>query len=553
MYTAFFGLNEKPFAITPDPRYLFMSERHGEGLAHLVYGVTESGGFIQLTGEVGTGKTTLVRTLLSQMPTEVNVALVLNPQVTALEFLSSICDELGVPLPQDQSSSKAIVDALNRHLLETHANGRRTILLVDEAQNLSEGVLEQVRLLTNLETAKQKLLQIILIGQEELRDLLAQNNLRQLAQRVTGRYHLQPLSRDETVKYIEHRLRVAGALTEIFEPAAKRAVYQLSGGIPRLVNVICDRALLGAYSSESRVVTKRIVRRAAREITGDELQRSSWPVPTALAASLVIAALAAWFFMVERPTSVVPVVSTPAASSGLVAKELALSAPTDTTPLYVPDATAQAAPPTPRLTNMLHDSPVTLENAMRELFDLWQIDYQPGSRTACQQAAALGLSCMFNRGTWNVLKRLNHPAILTLIDEDGDNHYPVVTTINGDNADLLINGTRVTLPIAEVEKLWFGQHLLLWQPPNGLLSTLQPGTQGENVAWLRSSLATLDESYATKSDAPDVFDADLERALKEFQRRNRLQVDGVAGPMTLILINSLLADENTPLLSAAAQ
>ena len=230
MYLSFFGLNDKPFAITPDPRYLFMSERHGEGLAHLVYGVTESGGFIQLTGEVGTGKTTLVRTLLGQLPDEVDVALILNPQLNALEFLLAICEELGVTLPADTGSSKALVDALNRHLLAAHAGGRRTILLVDEAQNLAAEVLEQVRLLTNLETAKQKLLQIILIGQPELRDLLAQNRLRQLAQRVTGRYHLEPLSKDEALHYIEHRMKVAGALTDVFDAAAKRAVYR----VPRL-------------------------------------------------------------------------------------------------------------------------------------------------------------------------------------------------------------------------------------------------------------------------------------------------------------------------------
>ena len=230
MYTSFFGLNEKPFTITPDPRYLFMSERHGEGLAHLVYGVTESGGFIQLTGEVGTGKTTLVRTLLGQIPAEVDIALILNPQLTALEFLLAICEELGVPIPSIKNSSKAMVDALNRHLLEAHSRGRRVILLIDEAQNLSEGVLEQLRLLTNLETARQKLLQIILIAQPELREKLSQESLRQLAQRITGRYHLEPLSRDEASKYIDHRLRVAGALTEIFTPAAKQEVYRISGG-----------------------------------------------------------------------------------------------------------------------------------------------------------------------------------------------------------------------------------------------------------------------------------------------------------------------------------
>ena len=203
MYTSFFGLNEKPFAITPDPRYLFLSERHGEALAHLVYGVTESGGFIQLTGEVGTGKTTLVRSLLlNKMPENADVAVVLNPQLSVVEFLATICEELHIDVPHNKGSVKALTDALNRHLLKAHAEGRRTILVVDEAQNLAPAVLEQVRLLTNLETAKQKLLQIILIGQEELRDLLARNDLRQLAQRITARYHLEPLSRDETASYI---------------------------------------------------------------------------------------------------------------------------------------------------------------------------------------------------------------------------------------------------------------------------------------------------------------------------------------------------------------
>ena len=238
MYTDFFGLHEKPFSITPDPRYLFLSERHGEALAHLVYGVTESGGFIQLTGEVGTGKTTLVRTLLlNRMPENADVAVVLNPQLSVLEFLATICEELHIDVPHNKGSIKAQTDALNRHLLKAHAEGRRTILVVDEAQNLSPAVLEQVRLLTNLETAKQKLLQIILIGQPELRELLDRTDLRQLAQRITARYHLEPLSSAESAQYIEHRLKVAGALGEVFDTGARKEVFRLSKGVPRLINV----------------------------------------------------------------------------------------------------------------------------------------------------------------------------------------------------------------------------------------------------------------------------------------------------------------------------
>jgi len=227
MYLSFFGLSEKPFAITPDPRYLYLSERHAEALAHLLYGINESGGFIQLTGEVGTGKTTVVRTLLSRVPHHADVAVILNPRVTPVEFLLTICEELGLPIEaKDRDSVKQMVDALNRRLLSAHAEGRRIIVIVDEAQNLSAETLEQVRLLTNLETPTQKLLQIILIGQPELRDLLDRDDLRQLAQRITGRYHLKPLSREETQGYVRHRLRVAGATGEIFTPGALRELYR---------------------------------------------------------------------------------------------------------------------------------------------------------------------------------------------------------------------------------------------------------------------------------------------------------------------------------------
>src|SRR6202158_2211257 len=269
MYLSFFGLNEKPFAITPDPRYLYLSERHAEALAHLLYGINESGGFIQLTGEVGTGKTTVVRTLLSRVPHHADVAVILNPRVTPVEFLLTICEELGLAIAEaDRNSVKQMVDALNRRLLNAHAEGRRIIVLVDEAQNLSFDVLEQVRLLTNLETPTQKLLQIILIGQPELRELLDRTDLRQLAQRITGRYHLKPLSREETQGYVRHRLRVAGATGEIFTPAALRELHRLSSGIPRVINVCCDRALLGAYTQEQRQLGPALVRRAAGEVYG---------------------------------------------------------------------------------------------------------------------------------------------------------------------------------------------------------------------------------------------------------------------------------------------
>lgn len=294
MYISYFGLKTPPFSISPDPRYLYMSDRHRVGLAHLVYGVQQHGGFVQLTGEVGTGKTTLCRCLLEQLPPAVDVALILNPRVTVFEFLASVCDELRIGRPAGTAGIAMLVDALHRYLLDAHARGRRTVLIVDEAQQLSWTVLEQVRLLTNLETSTQKLLHIILIGQPELSTLLAQRKMRQLSQRVTARYHLVPLRRAQTNAYIQHRLRVAGGDTGLFTAAAIRAVHRRSGGVPRMINVLCDRALLAAYARGTRRVTTATVRLAARDIQGNvrrrgETLRFAW---RAGVAGLGISALA---------------------------------------------------------------------------------------------------------------------------------------------------------------------------------------------------------------------------------------------------------------------
>lgn len=555
MYTRFFGLNEKPFAITPDPRYLFMSERHGEGLAHLIYGVTEGGGFIQLTGEVGTGKTTLVRSLLGQLPTEVDLALILNPQVTALEFLLSICEELGVELPANKDSTKALVDALNRHLLQAHARGRRTILLVDEAQNLAEDVLEQVRLLTNLETAKQKLLQIILIGQPELRELLAKNSLRQLAQRVTGRYHLEPLSQQEASQYIDHRLKVAGALSAVFDASAKKAVYRLSGGIPRIMNVICDRALLGAYSAETRTVNRAIVKRAATEVSGvTPASLWRWLLPASAVAALVVAAIMVPPLLSRSDNSNAETVVTRQSVTMTPAETVAAPEP------LVQQATgdieqpaAVAAAPAPVLDELLRNYSGSVDTAMHTLFTLWGLNFTTGAGTGCAQAEAHGLSCLFQRGSWNVVQQLDRPAMLTLTDTRGTSHQPVLTAIDGDVAELALGQDRVRVPVAELSEYWFGEFMLLWRPPNGETVALRPGSSGANVLWLRESLAAIDDDLITSGTPANVFDASLEQALMEFQRRNRLKVDGLAGQQTQILINSLLADENTPKLSGRRQ
>jgi general secretion pathway protein A len=544
MYTSFFGLNEKPFTITPDPRYLFMSERHGEGLAHLVYGITESGGFIQLTGEVGTGKTTLVRTLLGQIPAEVDIALILNPQLTAIEFLTAICEELGIALPEDKGSTKALVDALNHHLLDAHARGRRTILLIDEAQNLAEDVLEQLRLLTNLETAKQKLLQIILIAQPELREKLAQNNLRQLAQRVTGRYHLEPLSRDEADKYIDHRLRVAGALTEIFDPRARREVFRLSGGVPRVMNVICDRALLGAYSRESRTVNKRLVRRAANEVSGQPLPPvfMKFAVPIISVIGLMVLGAAMWAMFDREPDAAMSAIPAPVTTG-----------PAEAASVTNEDPQPESINAQPGLEAQLGElnSGQGADTGIAALLSLWGIDYDPAAGSACAQAGSQGFSCYFQRGSWNGIRQLDRPVVLTLTDSQGQTHQPLLVSLDDDIAELSLGGQPMTFPVDEVSDLWFGQFLLIWRPPGGTPVAISPGMQNENVRWLRQSLAALDSNYQPQPADSDVFDDALQQQLIAFQRQHRLEADGLAGQKTQIIINSLLAVDGTPRLSAA--
>jgi len=560
MYTSFFGLNEKPFSITPDPRYLFMSERHGEALAHLVYGVTESGGFMQLTGEVGTGKTTLVRTLLSsRLPDNADVAVVLNPQLSPLEFLETICEELGIGDAALAGSSKALIDALNRHLLASHAEGRRTILVVDEAQNLARDVLEQVRLLTNLETSKQKLLQIILIGQPELRELLARNDLRQLTQRITGRYHLEPLSRDETAKYIEHRLRVAGALGELFEPAAKREVFRLSQGVPRLINVICDRALLGAYGREQRRVSRAIVRRAAAEVSGAEpgaRPAPRWLLPAAAAATLAVVATGFVVLGIDLPATGPQATPTAVAAFEPGAADPGNRAPQQ--PAAMDEDPARAVPaaataPEPGLDEQLRLAEDLTRGAaaLDALFGLWGLEFDGNVSGACDYARTEGYACLSQRGSLGSVRLLDRPAILTLTDSAGGSHRVVLTALKGDRAELSIGGVSVEHPVATVTALWLGQFDMLWAPPNGRDVALVPGSIDPNVVWLRESLASIDDGYAAEPLDSDEYDAELEQRVRDFQRDHRLDVDGLAGRQTQIIINSLLAADDTPRLTTA--
>ncbi|HUN27710.1 MAG TPA: AAA family ATPase [Steroidobacteraceae bacterium] len=542
MYLSFFGLNEKPFAITPDPRYLYLSERHAEALAHLLYGINEAGGFVQLTGEVGTGKTTVVRSLLAQTPQNAEIALILNPRMTAPEFLLTICEELGIGVPDASTGSlKDLVDILSHYLLRAHGAGKRVVLVVDEAQNLAPEILEQVRLLTNLETNTQKLLQIIVIGQPELRDMLARTEMRQLAQRITGRYHLCPLLGPETAAYVRHRLRVAGATSDIFTPRALAEVHRLSGGVPRVINVLCDRALLGAYTQDRHRVTTPMVRRSAQEVFGRRLP--PWWLPWAAAAATVVVlglgAFGLWRLAPWAATGIQAFRAPPLAThASAVRIASAASAP------------AVPAPAPPTLADLLahHAAETDPDSAFGKLFALWGAHYVAGPVDPCTQALKQGLECFEQHGSLAQLRLYNRPAILMLNDDAGSARQVVLSGLDDEQARIELGGSHA-IGIADLSRYWFGDFVLLWRPAMHHLKPLSLGMRSDDVRRLRLDLERL-SGIASPESGSDVFDAQLGELVRDFQRKHRLAVDGVAGVQTLVVLNSVTARPHTPLLLA---
>jgi general secretion pathway protein A len=538
MYASFFGLNEKPFSITPDPRYLFLSERHAEALAHLVYGINEAGGFIQLTGEVGTGKTTVVRSLLTQAPKHAEIALILNPRMTPPEFLLAICEELGIAVEQkSEGSLKDLVDLLSFHLLKAHAEGKRIVLVVDEAQNLGPDVLEQVRLLTNLETETQKLLQIILIGQPELRELLGRVELRQLAQRITGRYHLDPLEKEETAAYVRHRLRVAGATREIFTGGALREVQRLSGGVPRLINIVCDRALLGAFTEDRHLVRANVVRRAAGEVFGKTVL-PGW-IPWVGGATVGAVAIASAVLALPRFFD-------GAASSREARAPVAQTEPAAAPP---PAAATPVKGSAPGLDKLLaeYGAETDPDDAFNKLFAVWGLRYVAGSIDPCTQALRAGLECFTQRGSLAQLQLFNRPAVLNLIDFTGRSHQVVLTALENERARVDLGGAQREIGIGDLTRSWFGDYVILWKPTAGGSSPLSLGARSARVKWLRDSLRRVN-GLPAEEGAGMVFDSTLVTMVEDFQRKHRLAVDGIAGVQTQVAIDAALADSTTPLL-----
>ena len=539
MYQQYFGLSDAPFSIAVNPRYLFMSARHRDALAHLLYGVGSGGGFILLTGEVGTGKTTLNRCLLGQLPENTDIAIVLNPALSAVELLATVCDEFDIDYPREPESLKILTDALHQFLLSNHQKERRTVLMIDEAQHLGFEVLEQIRLLTNLETDEKKLLQIILTGQPELASMLARPELRQLNQRITARFDLTPLNEQETQIYVRHRLQIAGLSDgrEVFSQTALREVYRLSGGVPRVINLLCDRAMMGAYGRDQSTVSASLVKEAGREIFGAHSSGVPGGITNSHGAArlktiglisvfallLLSAVMWGWqFYGTQRSVPLAEPSSEAlrderADGSGTGVNRPALSA-TQADAWIVSTVAAQQG-----LWSLVSDTPLTGE--------------------LCNQSVAEGFRCeRSDADVWDALLESNRPAILTVRRRSGFAGAGLLVGIESEAALLWTEAFLCEVPLEHLATYWRGGFDYLWKSPPGWAGPLSEGDRGPAVAKIVRDLARLDNLPAPTLE---VYTPALTERIRQFQRASGLQVDGVIGVRTLQALNDQLGDSVT--------
>lgn len=548
MYELYFGLKEAPFSIAPNPRFLFMGEQYQEALAHLGYGMRGEGGIIVLTGEVGTGKTTICRQLLEEIPEQVKIAYIINPRLSVLELLATICDELGIKYPARSKSIKTFTDLINQFLLKAHAEGLQTVLMIDEAQNLAPDVLEQLRLLTNLETSERKLLQIILLGQPELNDLLQRQDLRQLTQRITARFHLHALNRSETKNYIRHRLQVAGCDTPPFSSAACRAVFHQSDGIPRMINLICDRSLLGAYAKERKYVDPNIVRQAAAEITGKRVrsQLGSWLAPTAATAAIALA-FTLYFsgasqheLKAESAATAAPEISNMIVETVETPIELSPAPALEDIPEQIDLATITEPPlPEPLPVNItwpeFGGGNIEQQWAVTYLQQLWDEQASPLQpyTDACEAVRQHGFQCITMNNGFSGLRSMGIPAMITLLDGKDRLRHAVLFSLNGEQASLSINGEMLELSLDELSLRWFGEYTLLWKEPAGYTGPLRPGVATPAVGWLAEQLDKVQGTMVPAREFTHVNPILIER-VRQYQQNAGLKADGTAGPQTLL-------------------
>ncbi len=522
MYKEFFGLKEMPFSIAPDPRFLYLSENHREALAHLHYGINSEGGFVLLTGEVGTGKTTVCRCLLEQLPENTDIAFIYNPKLTVDELLASICDELRIQYPEGNKSIKIFIDSINSYLLDNFAHGRKTVLILEEAQNLSTDVLEEIRLLTNLETNRQKLLQIIMVGQPELRDVLSKPELRQLSQRITARYHINALSEKEVGYYIAYRLEAAGANSVIFPDNLIKLIYKLSKGIPRLINLICDRAMLGAYTESKKVVDRKILMKAVREIAGYNTERSFRIKMPWIAAGI--------FLVMIFTVSAIPYFYNDYKIKNNVRKTL------------LPEtAKIQIQEPLKIETIGILPSEL-LENSKEKAFDSmlkeWNVPVDSKNNgNICNYINKYGLRCLSGSGDFQRLLKFNRPAVMKMYLENGKTYYLFLKSVKDNIALVIIGDVLKRVETKELMKRFSSEYTIFWRTPYGYNDIIQPNYKTPVTAWLDSKLSTINKRNPyNKKD--NVYDSKLVAEVKQFQSSRGIPAVGMIGPRTIIQINN---------------
>ncbi len=551
MYLTHFSLNERPFSISPDPRFLFMSNRYREALAHLTYGVEDGGGFVLLTGEVGTGKTTVCRCLLQQLPDKTRLAFVLNPKLDSLELLATICDELGIEYPENCTSLKTLTDNLSQYLLSCYEQGLSVVVMIDEAQNIDTDVLEQIRLLTNLETNQKKLLQIILVGQPELQEKLAQRDLRQLAQRITARYHLRPLNLKETMAYVLHRIRIAGNRKSLFTRKSIELLHSKTSGIPRLINTICDRALVAACSRNRNQIDHNIMREAIRDVMGSENNAQtvnalsgvnwiSWGTGSILAVALL--GLVFWLGQLSNNSVVTDVSNKKSQVEDVVPQQ---NQPADSQQALADSESVNANNPQVNSESSqisLVDRMIANERwdnngnwSMQQLMSLWQVDYSPlRDGAGCEFAGSYGLVCQSMQGNWQQLRQFDRPAILKFSAGLQGEFWGTLKTISGVEATLIFGARESVVRLDELSTIWTGEYQLLWQAPDGYNGDLKMGDQGIAVEWLRGKMKLLIDSQLVPSQN---FDSSLKNALRKYQSQRNINADGIAGMQTILTIN----------------
>ncbi|HSC69392.1 MAG TPA: AAA family ATPase [Cellvibrio sp.] len=557
MYHEFFGLKEPAFSIAVNPRYLFMSDQHREALAHLLYGI-QNGGFVMLTGEVGTGKTTIIRCLLEQLPPNTDMAIILNPMGSAPELLSTICDELGVSYIADELTVKVLTDALFQFLLDNHRKGRKTVVLIDEAQLLKVPVLEQIRLLTNLETTTAKLLQIMLVGQPELKKLLARPALRQLSQRITARFHLEALSLPETHAYIAHRLKVAGLPDHQrpFSDSIIKKIHEFSGGVPRLINVISERLLLGAYAQNHHHIDKQIFEAAVKEVAGTATQQeeklasvrsTSWHALFVFGVIGIM--IAVWFLVPDEAPVPAPQALAQTASSA-VQKSSAPTVITSARPTQQlasgslndlrnqpksAQVTSSAAPTTSKLLTM-----ATRDQAAAQLALFSYLEIAVGDKkNPCQVVKDAEYVCEKTQiNSWDELKDINRPGLITLATPDKKWVYALIIGLSENHALLLENGTKKIVPWNEVANVWNGDLLYVWSRPKSFEGNLQMGDKSDLITWIAEQFALIDQQPAPLTR--QFFTERLKTRVELFQSTQNILPDGVINAQTLRRLNEVL-------------